>query len=191
MHSTGAGKGRILRTTALAVQDAEATKPEAVFGICRLFSPVLSGHVVSEAFFAVGRDAPRIAGAGTRRRIVLAAARATVDFWHECGIVHAILTGLSGYVPHMPLIPDPNRPVRTSAGGGGIGNRCLARYWGQPCVPSPSPSYSSMSLRRMSSDKASGFSFPFIAMILRTPVMALVIFWSVACISCCCASIFW
>ena len=72
----------------------------------------------------------------------------------------------------MPLIPGPNRPARTSAGGGGIGNRCLARYWGQPCVPSPSPPYSSMSLRRMSSDTASGFPSLLITVILRMPVMA-------------------
>ena len=97
--------------------------------------------------------------------------------------------GLSGCAHHMPLVPDPSRPVRTGAGGGGIGNRCPARYWGRPCVPSPSTPYSSMNLRRMSSDAASGFPSLFITVILRMPVMALAIFCSVTCTSCCCASI--
>ena len=35
-------------------------------------------------------------------------------------------SGLSGCARHMPPVPDPSRPVGTGAGGGGIGNRCLA-----------------------------------------------------------------
>ena len=34
--------------------------------------------------------------------------------------------GLSGCAHHMPPVPDPSRPIGTGAGGGGIGNRCLA-----------------------------------------------------------------
>ena len=108
-----------------------------------------------------------------------------------CSLMILSVAGLSGCARHMPLVLDPNRPVGTGAGGGGIGNRCPARHWERPHAPSPSPSYSSMNLRRMSSDAASGFPSLFITVILRMPVMASVIFCSVACICCCCASILW
>ena len=49
-----------------------------------------------------------------------------VAFRHERGILCAVLAGLSGCARHMQPVPDPSRPVRTGAGGGGIGNRCLA-----------------------------------------------------------------
>ena len=92
--------------------------------------------------------------------------------------------------------PTACRLFRTQAGQSGqvpeaVGSGTGARHRGRPCAPSPSPTYSSMNLRRISSDAASGFPSLFITVILRMPVTASAIFCSVACICCCCASILW
>ena len=64
---------------------------------------------------------------------------------------------------------------------------CQSRGYSYASSPPSKP----MNLARTSSDAAPGFPSLLEATTLRTSVMAPVIFWRVACISCCCASILW